>query len=219
MKTSKFFSVLIAALIVVMFSCKKEDAPDPNQIVDIDGNVYHSVVIGNQTWLVENLKVTHFNDGAPIPLVEDQTKWNSLPSTASPGFCYYDNKIENKKVYGCLYNWYCVRDAKIAPAGYHVANNCDWITIMNYFGGLDFAGDQFKSSDFAAKLGGYRGDKYYDIGKSTSMMSADLYSGVKVLAISAYFDEIHSNYGAGGMETGLSIRCVKNNTVTVTVNK
>ena len=57
MKTRRFFPALIAALVatlmVVMFSsCQKSDAPDPNQIVDIDGNVYHSVVIGDQEWLV-----------------------------------------------------------------------------------------------------------------------------------------------------------------------
>jgi uncharacterized protein (TIGR02145 family) len=211
--------VFLFVLSLLFFSCKKADEPDPNQIVDYDGNVYHSVVIGNQTWLVENLKTTHFNDGTKISLIENQKVWDNLPSTESPGFCYYDNKIENKKEYGCLYNWYCVRDGNIAPKGYHVANNCDWLTLINYFGGLDFAGDELKSDGFSAVLAGYRGDKFYDIGKSTSIMSADLYGVNNVLTVSAYRDTKNSNYGAGGMEVGLSIRCVKDNTVTVTVNK
>jgi uncharacterized protein (TIGR02145 family) len=225
MKTRRFFPALIAALVatlmVVMFSsCQKSDAPDPNQIVDIDGNVYHSVVIGDQEWLVENLKVTRFNDGSPIPLIENQTIWSNLPSTKSPALCYYDNKVANKQIYGGLYNWYSVNTGKLAPEDWHVANNCDWMALINYLGGLDFAGNELKFGGFSAVFGGYRGsDKFYDIGKSTSMISADLYGDSNVLTVSAYSNAERSNYGAGGMETGLSVRCVKNKSVVVHVNK
>ena len=66
----------------------KDDATDPGSYTDIDGNIYATVKIGNQVWLKSDLKVTHFNDGTPIPLVADPATWSALTSA---GFCYYNN--------------------------------------------------------------------------------------------------------------------------------
>ena len=32
-------------------------------VVDIDSNKYESIIIGKQEWMVQNLRVTQFNDG------------------------------------------------------------------------------------------------------------------------------------------------------------
>ena len=32
-------------------------------VTDIDGNEYSTIQIGNQTWMVENLKVTRYRNG------------------------------------------------------------------------------------------------------------------------------------------------------------
>jgi uncharacterized protein (TIGR02145 family) len=88
-------------------------------VKDADGNVYHTVKIGNQVWTVENLRTTRNNDGSAIPHVTDGTEWAAL---TTPGYCFYDNmsNVDSIKEYGALYNWYAVDTKKLAPAGWHV---------------------------------------------------------------------------------------------------
>jgi uncharacterized protein (TIGR02145 family) len=105
-----------------------------DSITDIDGNVYHTVRIGNQVWTVENLRTTKYNDGTSIPLVTDNTAWCALTTS---GYCYYNNttNIDSIKKYGALYNWYVVNPEnlkKIAPAGWHVPSDVEWDTLRNY---------------------------------------------------------------------------------------
>ncbi|MCD4818005.1 MAG: fibrobacter succinogenes major paralogous domain-containing protein [Candidatus Cloacimonetes bacterium] len=86
--------------------------------IDIDGNVYQTVQIGNQLWMAENLKVTHYRNGDPIPNVTDNSVWSGLSTGA---YCYYDNNPTNGETYGALYNGYAVDDSRnIAPEGWHV---------------------------------------------------------------------------------------------------
>ena len=97
---------------------------------DADGNVYHTVTIGTQTWTVENLKTSKYNDGTKIPLVTDGTTWGNL---TTPGYCWHNNDAAtNKATYGALYNWYAVNTGKLAPSGWHVPTDAEWTTLENY---------------------------------------------------------------------------------------
>lgn len=76
-----------------------------NGVTDIDGNQYNSVIICSQELMKENLKVTKYTDGTPIPQVTDPTLWANLTTGA---WCYYNNDPAQGAIYGKLYNWYAV---------------------------------------------------------------------------------------------------------------
>lgn len=93
-------------------------------VTDIDGNVYETVRIGDQWWMVENLQVTHYRNGDLIPEVRDAREWDALETGA---WCTYDNDPANAETYGLLYNWFAVNDPRdIAPDGWRVPSDDDW---------------------------------------------------------------------------------------------
>jgi uncharacterized protein (TIGR02145 family)/uncharacterized repeat protein (TIGR02543 family) len=112
-------------------------------IKDVDGNIYTEVVIGTQTWMVQNLKTTKFNDGTQIPNVTDGTTWSALTTS---GYCWYNNSIDSGKIYGALFNWYAVNTGKLAPAGWHVPSDLEWTTLATFLGGESIAGDKLKEA-------------------------------------------------------------------------
>jgi uncharacterized protein (TIGR02145 family) len=121
-------------------------------LLDIDGNVYHTVKIGTQTWTVENLATTRFRDSTPIANVTDDHDWISL---TTPGYCWYDNSRElNAVTFGALYNWYAVRTGGLAPAGWHVAEYSDWMVLFNYCiaHGYNWDGTRNSSNKIAQSL-------------------------------------------------------------------
>ena len=117
-----------------------------NEIIDIDGNAYTKVKIGEQVWMVENLKTTKYNDGTNIPNVTNGQQWIDLKT---PGYCWYNNDINNKNTYGALYNWYAVNTGKLAPKGWHVPTYAEWESLMNFLGGSNEAGGKLKELGLA----------------------------------------------------------------------
>jgi len=99
-------------------------------ITDIDGNVYKTVKIGDQWWMAENLKVTHYRNGDPIKYVTDRDEWYYLTTGA---YCYYDNNDSLGQIYGGLYNWFAIDDERnIAPEGWHVPSEDEWDVLKRY---------------------------------------------------------------------------------------
>lgn len=122
--------LLTTLLFAIVEACDKENfSPGAEKVKDADGNTYNTVKIGNQIWMVENLKTTKYNDGTPIPNVTDNNEWASLTTGA---YCNYNNLESNAEVYGRLYNWFAVNTGKLAPAGWHVPTDNDWTILENY---------------------------------------------------------------------------------------
>jgi uncharacterized protein (TIGR02145 family) len=111
-------------------------------MTDIDGNQYQIVKIGDQIWMAENLKVTHYSNGDPIPNVTNL--WGTLTSGA---YCVYNNNNDLMDTYGILYNWFAVNDTrKIAPEGWHMPTDEEWQTLVDYLGGPSVAGGKLKET-------------------------------------------------------------------------
>jgi uncharacterized protein (TIGR02145 family) len=223
MKSTLFFLFVISLFAA---SCKKDDnSPSDGTVKDIDGNVYHTVKIGTQTWMVENLKTTKYNDGTPITLVTDNAEWLGIGSEA---YCWYDNdSARNMETYGALYNWYTVKTGKLAPTGWHVATDQDWTTLTTFLGGESVAGGKLKEKGtgkwqspntgatnevgFTALPAGYRNTD----GTFTDMgMSGDWWTSTELTGINAWFRGVGNNLSSVsrvGLSKayGLSVRCVK----------
>lgn len=113
-------------------------------VTDIDGNIYNTVVIGNQVWMRENLKVSKYQNGDAITNLTNVDQWMS---TSSGAWSYYDNNPSYELVYGRLYNWYCVTDSrKVCPSGWHVPNEADWTVLTDYLGEVAIAGGKLKEA-------------------------------------------------------------------------
>lgn len=114
-------------------------------VTDIDGNIYQTVKIGNQWWMVKNLKVTRYRNGDVIPNVTDGSTWVSLSTGA---YCAYGNDEDVIDMVGYLYNWYAVDDSRnIAPWGWHVPSDAEWTILTDYLGGTSIAGGKLKATE------------------------------------------------------------------------
>ena len=100
--------------------------------VDLDGNYYEIVKIGNQWWMTENLRVKQFRNREPVKEITDKTGWHNLNTAA---YCYYNNDSNIKSEYGLLYNWKAVNDDRgIAPNGWHIPTDSEFQILENYLG-------------------------------------------------------------------------------------
>jgi len=123
----------------------------PGTVIDIDGNVYNTITIGTQVWTKENLKVLHYRNGDPITNVTDNTSWSTLSTEA---YCWYNDSIANGQVYGALYNWYAIHDArKICPVGWHVPSAAEWNILEKYLDpSVDTTASVSVGTDIGSKL-------------------------------------------------------------------
>lgn len=109
-------------------------------VTDIDGNEYQTVMIGNQWWMAENLKVSRYLNGDAIPTNLSNSEWKN---TTSGAFTIYphgnvdgiNSNEEMVAAYGKLYNWYAVDDDRgLCPEGWRVPSDNNWKQLEMYLG-------------------------------------------------------------------------------------
>lgn len=113
--------------------------------MDIDGNAYYSVSIGDQTWLSENLKTSRFSNG---DLIETGKLSDSdMTDKVNPIYQWpaYDNS-KNGPQYGRYYTGYVASDSRnVCPAGWHVPTVNEWDILIQYLAdngyGFEGSGD------------------------------------------------------------------------------
>ncbi len=145
-----FVTTIVFVVYIGSSSCKK-DEPNTKSIIvaedapvaDYDGNSYMTVKIGNQIWMAENLRSTHYNDGTPIPNFT------------------YNNSDADVITYGRLYSWAAVMKGSassnsnpshvqgVAPAGWHIPSRAEWQQLIDYLGGVSIAGGKLKEEGVA----------------------------------------------------------------------
>lgn len=217
-------SILFGGLFIIFTTgCNNND---PKIVRDIDGNVYHTVKLGSQVWMVENLNVTRYRNGDLIPNITDTIQWSHLPLGA---YCNYNNNPQNAVTYGRLYNWFAVTDSRnIAPKGWHVPTFQEIETLVAFLGGDTTTAAKIKESGtkhwlypntgatnesgFTALPGGYRfnrGGSFHTLGSNgywwTTTQSIEVYAWSKRI----YWYFAHADYNHDLKTFGFSIRCVK----------
>ena len=175
-------------------------------VKDIDGNTYKTVQIGEQVWMAENLKVTHYHNGDAIPTGHSDSDWSNLSTGA---YAVYKDDLSNADIYGNLYNWYALDDDRgVCPEGFHVPSDEEFMELemelgmseeeansMGYRGineGSKLAGNsdlwndgdlvnnpEFGTSGFSAFPAGYRGrydGSYSSMGRAGAFWSSSVHS-------------------------------------------
>jgi len=206
-------------------------------VTDMDGHTYRTVKIGNQIWMAENLKVTRYRNGDPIPLATSASEWIGLTGGA---YCNYDNGENGMEAYGRLYNWHAVNDPRgIAPAGWHVPTDGEWKQLETFLGmsrtQADATGwrgtregDWLKEagadrwhgpnagatneSGFAARPDGFRAfddGRFYRRGDSTDLWSATECGDDSAWCRSLSFRHAGVGRSDSSKREGFSVRCVK----------
>ena len=192
-------------------------------VTDIDGNEYYTVLIGTQEWMAENLKVTRYRNGDPLPNITDAAQWAA--NTSIGAWCAYDNDITNKASLGLLYNHFAIEDNRgVCPAGWHVPSKVEWDNLINYLGGAEEAWRKLYRSSSNVNADNSSGFNAITVGGRSlqgTFYGKDQLTGFWTITRVDFFNKYYNFYidlysgNSGFSDTqpcyGYSIRCIKDN--------
>lgn len=200
------------------------------ELIDIDLNRYKTVKIGNQWWMAENLKVTHYSDGADIPYLPGSFNW--YYNYRINGYCWVNDAEVNRDIYGALYshdaalNMINAEDQNekiqgVCPTGWHIPRMEEWEVLIEFLGGTEIAGAKMKAtgdtywglnndgtneSGFTALPAGVRETNFKEVLRLASFWSFG--ERENYIEISKDSPKVFKNY-PHYYERARSVRCIK----------
>jgi uncharacterized protein (TIGR02145 family) len=207
----------------------KQDGEVISPPEDADGNIYTSVTIGKQTWLVENLKTTRYLNGDVIPTTTPANR--DISGEAEPKYQWaYNGDERYAEIYGRLYTWYAISDERgVCPAGWHVPTDRDWSVLTDFLGRDLVAGGKLKAegtefwaepntgatneTGFTALPGGARNlnGSFYNVMKFGAWWTASSSDSGAFYRNIEYDDpNVFRNYFYSSKNFGFAVRCIKN---------
>lgn len=186
---------------------------------DQQGNTYFTTIINGKEWMAENLRATSFRDGQNIQLVQLDYEWYYK---TSPAYCYQENNPDD----GLYYNYHAIKAVNnIAPVGWHVPSNNEFLDLYNYFKGNFQAGLALqhpkadlwanqsagpKPTAFFAKFNGYRSQTgFFDTQGSICGFGTSTNYSSDYFTVANIFNASGANNYAYHNSTGVSLRLVK----------
>lgn len=148
----------LVVLTFTLFQCSNDDTPDPTPqaeaetVIDIEGNVYGTVQIGDQIWMTENLKTTKYNDGTSITQYSfdaNGSNWGSL-NNQEAFYRWADTSDLNNVVdeeltfdaYGAMYNHWAIETGILAPEGWRIPTQADFQALEAFIAADGNAGNE-----------------------------------------------------------------------------
>ena len=130
-------------------------------------------MIGSQLWALNNLNTSTYSNGESIPYYTSSTAFAGLTTAAS---CSVNFNAANDAIYGRLYNWYAIVDARnVCPVNWHVPSTTDFTTLYNTLGG---DGNALKETGYAHWNSGGGTDLYNFKAVGTGYMGTSSYSNL-----------------------------------------
>ena len=224
----KKIGFVFCMLAFVLFACHKEENKDPqnqeptvqedltmqihvypataqvveNAVSDINGNVYDAVQIGEQLWMAENLRTTHYADGTEIPLGDSTvfgTAYRYLPN----------GKESNVSTCGYLYNYAAAVGngtnggaavmQGVCPEGWHVPSDAEWTQLTDYVSSRSefVVGNdaQYIAKALASTTGWKSSNNDYAVGNNPGLNNA---TGFSTLPAGSFYNNVYTyfNYTA-----------------------
>jgi uncharacterized protein (TIGR02145 family) len=208
---------LLFVSVIIFYSCTGD-------VKDRDGNIYKTDKIGKQIWMSENIAVSHFRNGDTIPEARSDDEWEKSGNDGKPAWCYEENNPRNGKKYGKLYNWYAVIDPRgLAPYGWHVPSDKEYIKLTTFMGGPVFAAMKMRTSgltgegnkeggnDFKWPAGGTRNNQgqFYGLGSFGYWWSSTEFTSSQAWIRILDYLKCYVNSPGFSKKYGLSVRCIK----------